>query len=96
MLLPTRERTLRHAGAEPEPLDDGRFLNALRTYIRHRDAGRRDSLAYVHARRELLQFVPRRGRWFLCELEGRSYAVRVLQSGRIEIMQSIFDGEEGC
>ena len=81
---------------EPEPLYDRPFLNALRSYLRHREDGRRDSLAYVHARRELVQFVPRRGRWFLCELEGRSYAVRVLKSGRIEVMRSIFDSDSDC
>ncbi len=78
---------------EPEPLYDRPFLNALRSYLRHREDGGRDSLAYVHARRELVQFVPRRGRWFLCEIEGRSYAVRVLKSGRIEVMRSIFDSD---
>jgi len=87
----TRSRTPRPPMAELEPLHDRPFLNALRSYLRHRDDGRRDSLAYVHARRELVQFVPRRGRWFLCEVEGRSYAVRVLKSGRIEVMRSIFD-----
>lgn len=89
----TRTQTLKPAMPEPEPLHDRPFLNALRSYLLNQDAEERNSLAYVHARRELLQFVPRRGRWFLCEIEGRSYAVRVLKSGRIEVMRSIFDDD---
>jgi len=46
------------------------------------------------ARRELLHVIPRRGMWYLCEVDGRDYAVRVSHTGRIEIMQNIFNGSK--
>ncbi len=64
-----------------ERLADRAVLNALRRYL-HGDTG---------ARRALLWAVPRRGAWFLCEVDGRRYAVRVTARGRVEIMENLFD-----
>jgi hypothetical protein len=61
-------------------------LRALRDYLREDVSEERD-----RAKRAVLAAIPQRSTWYFCELDGESYAVRVLRSGRIEVMRSIFD-----
>ena len=68
--------------ATMERQNQGAFLQALRSYL-----GRPED---QDAKQEVIQTVPKRGAWFLCTVDGQDYAVRVLQTGRIEVMRSIF------
>lgn len=61
-------------------------LRALRDYLREDASKERD-----RAKRAVLAAIPQRSTWYFCELDGESYAIRVLRSGRIEVMRSIFD-----
>jgi hypothetical protein len=65
-----------------ERLAERTFVQAFRLYLRRGDEG---------AKRALRRAIPRRGEWFLCEVDGQDYAVRVLYNGRIEVMENIFD-----
>lgn len=69
------------------------FVAALRNYLVHR-ISLTETTRLEDARRELIHVIPRRGMWYLCEVDGRDYAVRVSHAGRIEIMQNIFNGDE--
>lgn len=66
------------------------FRQALQAYLRVRD-GAVDPTKTREARHEVIRTVPKKGKWYLCEVEGRGYAVRISSMDRIEIMHNIFD-----
>ncbi len=63
-------------------------LRALHDYLLGEMSEKRD-----RAKRVVLEMIPQRSTWYFCEVDGESYAIRVLRSGRIEVMRNIFDAD---
>ena len=83
-LMPTKS----NSGSKQimERLADCAFTEAFRRYLHQGGEG---------AKLALRRTIPRRGEWFLCEVDGQDYAVRVMPNGRIEFMENIFDRVNG-
>lgn len=65
-----------------EQLTQSAFRRRFRAYLAHRDDRQ--------AREAVIETIPKRNVWFFCEVDGQDYAVRVLRTGSVEIMDSIF------
>jgi uncharacterized protein (DUF3084 family) len=65
-----------------ERLAQSVFAQTFRAYLTSPDD--------PQAQQEIIRAIPKRSRWFLCEVDGQDYAIRVLPTDRIELMHSIF------
>jgi hypothetical protein len=65
-----------------ERLAQSGFIRIFRAYL--------TSPTDSQAQAEVIRTIPKQRCWFLCEVDGEDYAIRVLPSGRIELMHSIF------
>lgn len=65
------------------------FADAVRRYLR----ARREPIDLFTAedvRRSVIETAPKKERWYLCEVDGCCYAVRISRHDRIELMGNIF------
>lgn len=69
-----------------ERLAQGAFVQAFRTYLANREAQR--------AKQAIIKQIPRQGTWFFCQVDGQDYAIRVLHTGSVEVMYSIFSQKQ--
>jgi hypothetical protein len=69
-----------------ERLAQGSFVRAFRTYLSNQEAQR--------AKQAVIEQIPKQGTWFFCEVDGQDYAIRVLHTGSVEVMHSIFSQKQ--
>lgn len=72
-----------------QPLMDHPFADAVCRYLR----SRRESIDPFTAediRQSVVKAAPEKERWYLCEVDGCCYAVRISRHDRIELMSNMF------
>ena len=72
-----------------KPLTRHPFADAVRRYVRSRREPV-DLFTAEDVRQSVVEAAPQKEHWYLCEVEGCCYAVRISRHDRIELMRNIF------